>query len=596
MRKKLYTPGTSFDIAPSSLSARASKLPHAWEPPPERPAAKKRKLSGSAIFLIGAAAFFVIAGLVAFFLVIQGGRSVSNDRVKITIENPPTSIAGGDTVSLYIVIKNENPAILNDAKLFIDFPAGTYSATEPPEPLAHQIEALGDIAPGAIKEQTVRATLYGEANQKIVIPVKIEYRTDGSTSVFEKTEEFEFTIGTSPVSVNVVALDEVSSGQEMKFEISVRSNAPAPIENLAVRAEYPFGFSPTDFSPEPAVGRLFKLGTLAPGEEKKITITGTLAGQDKDERVFKFSAGTARPDGSPNLAVSFITKEAFVAITRPFIAVGLTLDRTDADTVVARPGVPMQAMLAWTNTLTSQIQDAELTVRIQGAALDKSSVTTLGGFYRSSDTTVLFNRDTNSGLRTLQPGDNGNGSFSFSTKPASELASMHNPSLTITVSVAGRRVGESGVSERITSTLTRTVQVASEVSLSASATRSSGPYPAEPDTETVYSVRWNVANGVNAIADTVVKATLPYYVRFVSSNNGVMYNESTREVSWSVGEVGAHASVQSASFQVAFLPSSSQSGSSPAIVSAATLTGFDRYVQKTLTDSVPAIDSGQPVK
>ena len=131
MRKSLYTPGTSFDIKPSSLSARDSEMASAWQKePPKLEPKKKLKLSGSAMFLIGAIGFFVIAGIIAFFLVIQGGRSVSTERVKISIENPPTSIAGGDTVSLFLLVRNENSSMLTDARLLIDFPEGTYSAAD----------------------------------------------------------------------------------------------------------------------------------------------------------------------------------------------------------------------------------------------------------------------------------------------------------------------------------------------------------------------------------------------------------------------------------------------------------------------------------
>ncbi|MBY0110968.1 hypothetical protein K2Y00_03145 [Patescibacteria group bacterium] len=599
MRKSLYTPGTSFDIQPSSLSARSSKMARTWEKEPE-PEVKKEspiKISKSLIFLIGAAAFFVIAGLIAFFLVVQGGRSVSTDRISISIENPPTSIAGGDTVSLFVLIKNENPALLTDAKLSVDFPEGTYSAINATEQISHHIEKIGNIGPGESVKKTIRATLFGEANQTIKIPMTLEYRTEGSSATFEKEEEFSFVIGTSPVSVNVVALSEVASGQEMTFEVSVRSNSPTLIDDLAVRAEYPFGFSVVETTPSPVAGNLFSLGGLKPGEERKITITGRLTGQDQDERVFRFSAGTARADGSQNLATTYISKEALVQITRPFIAVDLTVDGSQADLIAVAPGRPVQSLLSWMNTLPSQIQDAELSVRLTGEALDKNSVTASGGFYRSSDTTVLFNRDSSPGLRTLQPGDSGKGSFSFATKPSAQLADLHNPSITITVSVAGRRVGETGVAEQVSSTLTRTIQVASELSLSAYATRVSGAYPPVADAETVYSVRFGVNNGVNAIADSVVKATLPSYVRFISSAGGsVTYNETTREVSWVIGELPAHAQNRSAAFDIAFLPSTSQRDATPVLVNSPVLSGFDRYVQKVVTDTVQAIDSGEPVE
>lgn len=595
-RKRLYTPGVSFDIRPSSLSARSSKLPHAWEQEPEKKAAPERPgLSRSALFLIGAAGFFVAALLIAFFLVVQGGRAVSTDRVKIMMENPPTSIAGGDTVSLFMVVKNENPAAITDARLLIDFPDGTYDAGKDPKPLSHLAENIGTIGPGESVKRTVRATLFGEANQGISIPMTLEYRTEGSNAVFEKKQDFDFTIGTSPVSVNVDALSEVSSGQEMTFDITVRSNAPADIDNVAIQAEYPFGFSFSGASQASVGDKLFKIGTLHPGEQRTVSVRGVLTGQDKDERVFRFSAGTGKGDGSSDLGVSFITKEALVAITKPFIAVSLSLDRSDASTVAVKPGAEVQGIISWQNTLQNPILDGEIEVHFSGAALDKGSVASQGGFYRSSDNTIVFNRDTTAGLRSLQPGDSGASSFTFSTRPSDELASLHNPAIGVTVSVAGRRVGETGVAEEITSTLSRIVQVASQLTLTATAFRSEGPNPPTPDTETHYMVSFSVGNGVNAVADAAVKATLPSYVRYVGGTN-VIYNPTSREVSWAVGEIPAHASARSVSFEVAYLPSTSQIGVTPVIVTSPTLTGFDRYIQQTVTATAPSIDAGARVK
>ncbi len=598
-RKRLYSPGTSFDIHPSSLSAKGSKVPHGWTKEAGKPQApqgpERPGLSRSALFLMGAAGFFLIALIVAFFLVVQGGRSVSNERVKITIENPPTSIAGGDTVSLFLVIKNENPATLTDARLLVDFPDGTYSADKDPQPLSHEAVAIGTIGPGESVKRTVRATLFGEANQGITIPMTLEYRTEGSNAVFEKKESFDFTIGTSPVSVNVDALSEVSSGQEMTFDITIRSNAPAAIDNLAITAEYPFGFSFTGASQASVGNTLFKIGTLQPGEQRTISIRGILGGQDKDERVFRFSAGTSKADGSGDLSVSFITKEALVAITRPFIAVSLSLDRSDANSVAVKPGAEVQGIISWQNTLPTQILDGEIEIHLSGAALDKKSIASSGGFYRSSDTTIVFNRDTTTGLRTLQPGDSGASSFTFTSKSAAELATLHNPSITVNVAVAGRRVGETGVTEEITSTLSRTVQVASQLSFTATASRSAGPNPPTPDVETSYVVTLSVGNGVNAVAGAIAKATLPSYVRFVSGSE-VVYNATSRELSWNVGDLAAHASPRSTSFEVAFLPSLSQVGVSPVIVTSPTLSAFDRYIQEAVTATAPSIDAGARVK
>lgn len=599
-RKKLYVPGGAFDVTPRPLSVREKNVPRGWENapiPPKKPAG--RKLSGAMKFLIAGAAFFGLAIIATVILLLAGGRSVSSDRVNIDIEGPST-IAGGDIVPLLITVENRNPVTLESATISVDFPEGAYDAEQTDQPLTHYTDKLGNLAPGATVSRTVRAVMFGGENRVVTIPVTVEYRAEGSSAVFVKKEDYQFTIGTSPVSVNVTALSEVPSGQEITLRVNVRSNAPTPLENVAVLASYPFGFSPSSASPEPVSGTLFSLGTLDPGEEEEIVVTGRLTGSENDERVFRFTVGTAREDRSPNLAVSYISKDAEVTIRRAFLAVNLSIDRQETDVVVIPAGQLTSATLSWMNTLPTPILDAELSVKLSGAAFDPDSVVAGNGFFRSSDNTVLFNRETNSSLASLQPGDSGLGTFSFATKSGASLALLRNPSLTLTVSVSGRRVGEAGVPETVTSTLTRTIKVSTELGLSARAVRTVGsienygPWPPVANQATSYTVIFTASNSVNSVADAVVTATLPSYVRFtgvVSPAGSVTYNSASRTVYWNVGEIPAGSSPRQAAFQVELTPSTSQRGSSPTLVTSPTLTGFDRFVQKQIQSSAASLDT-----
>ncbi len=84
--------------------------------------------------------------------------------------------------------------------------------------------------------------------------------------------------------------------------------------------------------------------------------------------------------------------------------------------------------------------------------------------------------------------------------------------------------------------------------------------------------------------------TLPSYIRYVQGDSSISYNESTREVTWILGDFSP-ASEKTAAFQVSLLPSASQRGTSPVLVSAATLTGFDRFVQQDIETSAPQVNT-----
>lgn len=590
LRKRLYANKPVDAVGASSVSGGVPGAPEHWTAPPPAP---KRKISGPALFLGISLGFFAIAGIATAVMLFLGGRSISADRVAIAVEGP-TTVAGAEAVSLLLTVKNDNPVAIEGATVTLRFPDGTTEAGDTSVDLPQHTEELGDLAAGETVRKTVRATFFGTENQKVTIPIEVEYRTSNSNAVFVKKSSYDFTISTSPVGLSITTLSEVTSGQSLTLSVLVRSNASTPLQNVGIRATYPFGFVPTGTSPEAVNGNLFVLGTLLEGEEREVRVTGTLSGQDGEERVFTFLAGALRSESSRDFASPYTEKSAPVTIARPFFAVDLSLDGSSEQTVVAEEGTQVTGFVKWTNALSSAIRDGTITIALSGDALDAGTVVATNGFYRSSDKTIRFDRDTTQGLALLNPGDTGNGSFSFSPKEGSAMRSLRNPSITLTVSVSGRRAGENNVAESVSSTLTRTIRIQSALSLKVEAKRTSGPYantgplPPKVDSESTYTIMLSAGNTVNSVANTVATMTLPSYVRYVTGETGVAYDESTRQVTWGLGEL-APAAERSAAFQVALLPSASQQGTSPILVSGSVLSGFDRFVKQDIEASAPAV-------
>ncbi|MCI0597621.1 hypothetical protein L0Y34_00890 [Candidatus Parcubacteria bacterium] len=596
MRKRLYAPASVEDLSASPLSDGKQQKAEGWAPEPA-PTPKVPGLSGSALFLLFAVGFFALAGLTAAVVLYLGGRSVSSDNLTITVEGP-TTVSGGEDVSFLVTITNNNPLPATGATLELDFPEGTTEAEDVSVPLTNYTESLGDIAAGETLRRTVRAAFFGGENQRISIPIKVEYTTGNSNATFVKQEAHEFLISTAPVALSITTLSEIASGQPLTLVLTARSNAVAPLNNVAVIAEYPFGFTPTAETPEPS-GNTFTLGTLAPGEEREMRIVGTLSGQDGEERVFRFSAGALKSSVSNEFNVTYSSKEAAVFITQPFLAVALTLGRSSDATIIASAGEPIQALLSWQNALNSVILDGRIEVRFSGDALDPTSVKATNGFFQSANRTVMFDRDTEAGLARLEPNDAGNGSFTFNTKTGSAGNALRNPSITLDVSVSGRRVGEASVPETVSSTIRRTIKIQSDLAVSAQAVRTvgpfenSGPWPPEANQETTYTIMLSAGNTVNSVGGATVSMTLPSYSRFtgVSEPAGeVSYNEFTREVTWAIGDMAAGSS-REAAFQIAFLPSVSQKGTKPPLTSDVTIAGFDRFVQREIGQTVKAVDT-----
>ncbi len=586
-RASLYNPVASVHGRPSLSEAAEHTLPHAWEenalPSVLHQGARRVRLAG--MFFGAAVLFFLVALGFAGYFFYFGSNSVSTDKVAIDIQGP-TTIAGGDTVPLSMTITNKNPVALQNATIEIDFPDGTRSANDVQNPYPRYVENLGVLASGATVTRSIKAVMFGGAGQTLSLPVSFSYSTASSNAVFEKKTSYSLAVSSTPLSVSIDALSETVSGAPLTFTMTVRSNATIPLDNVVLTASSPFGFSMTSSSVPPS-GTSFLLGTLAPGASKQVTLTGTLTGQDAEQRVFHFTVGTAKSAQDTALAVSYMTQDATVSIAAPFITTSLAINGDTSGTSVLTAGSRQNVALSYTNTLSTTVTDASVAIAISGSAVDYSSIRTSNGFYNSSDRTIVFSKDTDPALATLAPGASGIGTFTFSTLPVG----ASSPAVTFAISVSGTRVGQSNVPEQVTASAVRTAKVATAIGFQSRASYQSGSLPPTADKTTTYSIIWDVQNGGSTVAGGTASATLPSYMTYVGNTSGTgsfSYNSASRTVTWSLGDLSQGAAARGI-FQVSLLPSTSQKGSMVSLTSSASFTGYDRFagVQVSAT-AVPA--------
>ncbi len=584
VRERLYAKDGVEEVATSALSGQEGpSAPHAW----------RERLSGATIgaphhvrfariFFFAGLCFFVLAAGASGFLVYTGGNTVSVNNVAIKIQGP-TTVAGGDTAPLSIVITNRNPSALERATLEVTFPEGTRRADDVAVPLLRYSVDLGTLLPGASEERSVSAVLFGAQGSVATIKTSLSFGTERSNATFVARAEYPITISTAPLSVSVDAVSESVSGKEFSIVATVRSNASQALDNVVLTAEYPSGYALTSSSIVP-VGTSFAVGSLKAGASKAVTLTGTLTGENGEERVFRFSVGTGKSPGDSSLSVSYMTQEARVRISAPFLSTAFVINGSSASEPAVSPGSSIAVGVTWENTLPSALANAQVSVTLTGDALDPASVKSQKGFYRSLDRTLIFSQDTAPELALLAPGTRGGAAFSFATIPNPP----RNAAITLTISIAAERVGQAGVPEQVLATASKTIRLVSTVSFTSSTLHASGPFinsgtvPPAPDAATAYTIRFSVVKSGNDLAETVVTAALPSYVNFTGltspTDGSITYDNASRTVTWRIGELAGSAS-REAFFQVVIIPSTSQRGSAPSLVGPASFSAFDRFAQ-----------------
>lgn len=542
--------------------------------------------------LIGSAIFCVIAVGIGLYILLNGSNLISANNIDIVI-NGPVSIPGGSPVSFDVNITNRNNIDLQLVDMEVDFPAGAADPTDPSKELSIQHGLIGDIASGNSVKKTISALIFGEENTQKQIVILLTYNVKGSSSVFTKRQTYDILVNSSPVIITASSFKEITSGQEFDLEVTVKSNSQEMLKNVLVKGSYPFGFTFLSSDIKPTSGNtIWRIGDLPAGGEKKIIIHGKLEGQDTESRVFRFTIGAQSSTNSSVIGTEYGTTQQEVTIQKPFVSLAISVDgNLSSIDHVTRFKENNRVEISWFNNLQTSVANVVITAKLSGSAYDKFSTYPYLGYFRSDSNEIIWDQKTNPELALVAPGDTGTVSFTVIPKDLSTTnRTVTNPTITVNASVAGDRNQESGVSESLSSIVSRNLRITSNVYLTGKIVRNSGlfqnsgPIPPQAEKETTYTIVWTVDNTYNNVGAVQVTSSLPPYVKWLSSspqNEDISYNPDSGQIVWNVGSISTHTSGttrrREVAFQVSFLPSVTQIGTAPILINRTSLTAVDSF-------------------
>jgi hypothetical protein len=555
-----------------------------------------------ATWLFGAAViFFLLAlGTAAFFL--TGNRNVlTADKIDIRVTGP-TKIAAGEVLPLAIEIKNNNASTLQVADLAIEYPSGSRSAEDVSVPLLRVRMGLGDLSPGERAATTSSVIIFGEEGTKQNVVVSLEYRIAGSNAIFVKERAFTVEIDDSPVRLSVDAPTSLNSGNDMALTVTVQSNSSAPLEDVILKADYPFGFEFAGADPDPSFSEtIWSLGDLEPHGKRTITLRGKLEGQDDEERIFRFEIGVAEQRGDfTDIGTSFSNTEHTVRIARPFVDLVFTVNGKAGEALVAQTGEDVELEIAWRNNLSDRLADAVLELTMEGEGVSEKTIKSQSGFYDSSKNTLTWDKRSVADFAVVEAGESGRVNVSFLVPSAEDIGGKEvNPEVRLSATLRGVPIGNNDTPELVKTGGGTTLKIVSDAGLDVTVLHgdgpleNSGPLPPRAETETTYTVVWDITSSVNDISNAQVTAKLPPYVKWKGvmkpSDEDVIYDPSTGLITWNVGTVRAGAgygkSARSLAFQIGLTPSTNQIGSAPIVIEDATLKAADGFAGVSVGDT-----------
>ena len=545
--------------------------------------------------LMGSLVFLAISLAVAFFIIMGGSNTVSPENINMIIGGP-IQIGGGQELSIDVGIENKNGVALQLVDVSVEYPSGAKTADAKRSDLKRERVNIGDVNAGQFSHKIFKSVLFGEEGSTQQIKVVIDYRVPGSNAIFQKEKIFSIVLNSSPVSIVTKGLKEITSGQQAEFEVTVTSNSDKELKGLVLKAEYPFGYLFKDATPNPSdANDTWKIGSLLPKETKTIKISGTLQGQNNEDRYFKFTLGNVSTSNSSEIGTILALSSQVISVKKPFMGVGLTLNDLKTDEYATPEGSTVNAVIDWVNNTQEALANAEVIAVLSGDILDPSSVSvSSGGFFDSSQNTITWDRRGSPSLEKITPNGSGRFSFNFTVRNVKK----NSLQLKLDVGIKAQRVSSDNVEEQINSAVSKVIKLTTGLHLASKALyytgsfENSGPIPPKSETETTYTIVWTATNNLNDVSNAKVVAKLPPYVSWNNiispSSEKISYDSVTGDVVWNIGDVSAESGFvkpkREVSFQITLKPSVTQVQSIPDLLGEQVLTGKDNYSGAQVVD------------
>ena len=565
---------------------------------------EKKKMSFFTKIFLASIIFFLVAAGIAAYVLSGGFNVISSKNVDISVQGL-IAVSAGEELVLDIIISNHNNAALEQGELLVEYPPGTKKASDLTQELARERITIDKIPAGASVVKTVKAVVFGEKESVRQIKITLDYKASGSNAAFSKEKTYDITIKSSPVIMEITYPKEVNAGQDIKVVVNITSSSAVPIRNLLFRAEYPFGFNFNSSIPKASSGNnVWRIGDLNPNEKRTITINAKIEGQNEEERAIKFTTGIADVNDENKIATDFLSLTNSILIKKPFITVVMKLNQSEEKEYEARTGSQIRGNISWVNNLPVTINDAEIKVKFTGDIIDRQNIGIFnGGFYRSTDNTITWDRNNFPELRSIDPGGSSSVNFDLNIVPNSSIANGRNLQSTMEVSVKGTRVSENSNPETVSAVFTRLIKLATNLDLNSRSLFSIGPFqnsgsiPPRAENSTTYTIVWTFSNTFNDVTGARVTATLPPYMTWLGkispTSENVVYDESNRTIMWNAGEVRAGSGSSSAPrelyLQLGLTPSLNQVGTVPVLLDNIQISGTDRFTGKNITSTKPPL-------
>lgn len=544
---------------------------------------------------------FIATAAAAGISLYEVKTEVSEELISMEILGQPF-VDGGENLELQVRIQNFNEQSLQLPDLVLSYPKDQVGGEE-----VFLRRSLQDIAKGNRVNEEFDLVLYGQEGDSRNIHATLEYRIEGSSSIFVKEADHELVIRSTPTELAIQGPKQIVQGQELELEFDFSANTNQQINDVLLKIDFPLGFEFISSSLEPAYGQHTWYFPNMTGERQTLTVTGRVSALPGQGQSFHAEIGRQSPLKKTEIETVFNKETYTVDVQQSFVTADIRIDDKDPDGLAIRGGKEVEVEIEFENTLSKTLADVQVIAHLSGNLYKGEGLRVQNGDYDSNTDRIIWNKGNFEDLGFLEPGEKGVLYFSL---PTYELVgaggSLENPTLSVVVDVSATEIN--GKVREAFAVSRAVINANSDMSLVAKTLHEDGPFkndgpiPPRAGKTTKYTLVLQAINSSNEVKETEVKTFLPPYVTWLGNvapsveRQKLKYNETTRELVWEIGDLKSKTGVginqpKQVSFQVEILPSLSHVGEIIPLTKDIILSGTDSFTDVKLSYKKGALNT-----
>lgn len=526
----------------------------------------------------------IIGALAVFAFWPQKDERTEQAKVQLTIDAPETTQAGGELV-YKIKILNQDSSKLVDMNLELVYDEGiTYSASTPKaENLSGSSFKVPDLSTGQNAVIIVKTVAQGNVNDDKKLVARLRYRFDNFNSPFTLEQSHTAKLVAADVVLDLSGPEQANNSEVVKYDLFYRNSSSKNIDNARIQISYPEGFVYGSSSPDPSLSNnTWNLGTLKANGNGKISFQGSFK-TARSGQSFDFQAELLVLDDNGNFFTQSSTSFTTSISARPLSIEAKTASGSGKGGVV-EPGDNVTVELKFQNNTQVVNTGVQVVAQIESDAIVDGSIKTESGYVQ--DQTVSWNGSSLSTLANLNPNDSGTIKFSFKVKDPATDSGDTDLVITIIPKI------KSNQNSSFIPGSDLELKISSPAGLSGGVSHIGGSLPPQVGTESSFKVSLSLSNSSNNFRNGILTGFVPVGVTIDtgsftnSERNLVKYDSSTGKLTWSLGQLVAHAGdgepERKLEFNVKINPSNSQAGQSVVLFKNVNFSATDDFTGQSI--------------